>query len=84
MRWLKISIMILKSNPNKVELKYEDSELAPLIESNNLGFVKKFCFAIGGLPYQMCSNALALYISIFLLEVAKVNTFFIITIQVLI
>ena len=46
------------------------------MNGKKLSLVEKLCFGIGGLPYQMKANALALFIAPFLLEVAKVNVFF--------
>lgn len=40
---------------------------------SELSVFQKLCFAFGGLPYQMCGNALGLFIQPFLLEVAGVS-----------
>ena len=46
------------------------------MSGEKLSLIAKLCFGIGGLPYQMKANALALFIAPFLLEVAKVIGFF--------
>lgn len=54
------------------ESKDQENEQDLLISKNagKLSIVEKICFAMGGLPYQMCGNALGLFISPFLLEIA--------------
>lgn len=45
------------------------------MNGKKLSLVEKLCFGIGGLPYQMKANALALFIAPFLLEVAKIRPY---------
>lgn len=40
-----------------------------------LSFWSKLCFAIGGIPYNMCNVALGLYLAPFLLEIGEVKFF---------
>ena len=40
---------------------------------HKLSILTKICFALGGIPYTMCANSLAFFISPFLLETAGVN-----------
>lgn len=55
-----------------MQLKFDEEELLTK-NSGKLSLFKKICFAVGGLPYQMCGNALGLFIQPFLLEVAEVR-----------
>lgn len=49
----------------KSKLSLEDKRI-----SGKLSIFQKICFAVGGLPYQMTSNCLGLFIPTFLLEIA--------------
>jgi hypothetical protein len=40
---------------------------------NRLSLLSKLCFAAGGLPFQMFTNCISLFIAPFLLEIAQVN-----------
>jgi hypothetical protein len=53
-------------------LKYSESTRILTSEEHQLTLRQKLCYAAGGLPFQMCSNALALYMPSFLLEIAQV------------
>ncbi|RMZ95588.1 sodium-dependent lysophosphatidylcholine symporter 1 [Brachionus plicatilis] len=62
-------------NFNSLATKKQKFEQDGLILKNEgkLSVFQKICFAVGGLPYQMCGNALGLFISPFLLEVAQIR-----------
>lgn len=63
---------------DKIEVKYDNdqSELPLIPRGGKLTVFQKLCFAVGGLPYQMCGNALGLFIPAFLLEIAQVLLLF--------
>ncbi|CAF0735168.1 unnamed protein product [Brachionus calyciflorus] len=56
----------------KRKLEFESQGLLKK-EDGKLTLWQKLCFAVGGIPYQMCGNALGLFISPFLLEVAQIR-----------
>lgn len=53
------------SSTKKNKITFEDKRL-----TGHLSTYQKLCFGIGGLPYQLTSNAIGLFISTFLLEIA--------------
>jgi hypothetical protein len=62
---------------NKLELSYVSDDESQLLADKNssgkLSLLSKLCFGVGGIPYQMCANSLALYIQAFLLEIAQIR-----------
>lgn len=44
-----------------------------VLAEHQLSILTKICFAIGGMPYTMCANALGFFISPFILEIAKLR-----------
>lgn len=54
-----------KSKKAKINSKNKDNQ-----GSGRLSIFRKLCFGIGGLPYEMTSNCLGLFIPTFLLEIA--------------
>lgn len=64
------SLMIFQ----KDEYKIEHDEKGSLIrECKKLTTLRKFLYAVGGMPYQMTSNAIALFVAPFLLDIANLS-----------
>jgi sodium-dependent lysophosphatidylcholine symporter 1 len=64
-------------DPEEVQLKrplldFEESKVNNG-ENNKLSLINLLCFAVGGLPYQMCSNTIAFYITTYLLEISQLR-----------
>ncbi|CAH1773326.1 unnamed protein product, partial [Owenia fusiformis] len=55
--------------------KMKTDENQSLLPEGQLKLWRKLCFAVGGLPFQMTSNIIGFFISIFLLEVAQVDPY---------
>ena len=53
--------------------KREKSSFEDQKMNGSLSVFKKFCFGVGGLPYQMTSTCIGLFIPTFLLEIGGVN-----------
>jgi hypothetical protein len=64
------STVSYRSTKNLVELKYD--EISIDLGTKPLSIFRKLFYAIGGIPYQMCNNAIGLFIPVFLLEKARV------------
>jgi hypothetical protein len=74
------------NSSNGTSLASDKKEIINEHHSNDgkLSILSKICFGIGGLPHQLITNTIALYITPFLLEIAEVMSLNLIDILIII
>lgn len=61
------------NSSNSTSIASDKKEIIKSSNDDKLSIVSKICFGVGGLPHQLITNTIALYITPFLLEIAEVS-----------